>query len=61
VYVYAEKRWKLDLKAISMILVGYDDKSKAYRCYNPITQRIVSRDVKFHIKEEVSEVYTKEK
>jgi len=61
VYVHAEKR-KLDLKAISIILVGYDDKSKEYRCYNLITQKIVvNRDAKFHIKEEMSEVYTKEK
>lgn len=35
VHIHAEKRQKLDPKAISMILVGYDDKSKAYRCYNP--------------------------
>lgn len=45
-----------------MILVGYDDKSKAYLCYNPLMQKVViSRDVKFLIKDEISEIYVEEK
>jgi len=45
-----------------MILVGYNDKSKAYQCYNPLTQKIVvSRDVKCPVKEKVSEINTRVK
>jgi len=45
-----------------MILIGYDDKSKAYRCYNPLTQKVVvSRDVKFPVEEKISEINTRVK
>lgn len=48
VHVPSEKRQKLDPKAFAAILVGYDEQSKAYRCYNPNTRKVViSRDVKF--------------
>lgn len=48
VHVPAAKRRKLDNRADSMIFVGYDNQSKAYRCWNPVTDRIViSRDVRF--------------
>lgn len=34
--------------ATKMIFLGYDDKSKAFRCYNPDEKKIViSRDVRF--------------
>jgi len=45
-----------------MILVGYDDKSKAYRCYNPLIQKVVvSRDMKFPVEEKISEINTRVK
>lgn len=45
-----EKRRKLEKKAETMILVGYDNESKAYRCYNQNTNSvIISRDVRFVI------------
>lgn len=48
VHIEKEKRQKLDPTAIEMVLVGYDEHSKAYRCFNPKTHKvIVSRDVKF--------------
>jgi transposase InsO family protein len=43
-----ERRTKLEPKGMYAILIGYDDVSKAYRCLNPKTRKvIVSRDVKF--------------
>lgn len=37
---------KLDAKSVPTILVGYDEQSKAYCCYNPITRKIlISPDV----------------
>ena len=43
-----EKRRKFDPKAIPSILIGYDKQSKAYRCYDPATRKIiVSRSVRF--------------
>lgn len=57
VYIHKEKRQKLDPKAILTILVGYDENSKAYKCYNSSTQKvIISRDVTFPIQEEISEI-----
>lgn len=48
VHVPDEKRRKLDPKALRAILVGYDDASKAYRCFIPSTRKVVvSRDVRF--------------
>jgi len=42
------KRNKFDPKAIPSILLGYDEYSKAYHCYNAATRQIlVSRDVRF--------------
>lgn len=41
-------RKKLDNKSENCIFVGYIEQSKAYRLYNPITEKfIISRDVKF--------------
>ena len=42
------KRQKLDPKATATIFIGYDEQSKAYRCYHPPSRKIlVSRDVRF--------------
>ena len=49
VYVHGpkKKRRKLDAKAEKCILVGYSDKQKGYKCYNPEPKKLVSRDVVF--------------
>lgn len=48
VHVPAEKRRKLDNTVHEMVFVGYDENSKAYRCYDQGRNRmVVSRDVRF--------------
>lgn len=48
VHIPAEKRKKWDKTSTEMIFMGYDNASKAYRCYDPATKKLtVSRDVKF--------------
>ena len=48
VHVPAEVRSKLDPKAENCVLVGYSEEQKGYRCYNPLTKKIVvSQDVIF--------------
>lgn len=48
VHVSPAKRGKLDDVAVEMIFLGYDHNSKAYRCYNAETRKVViSRDVRF--------------
>ena len=47
-HVPKETRSKLDDKSEKCIFVGYDEQSKAYRLFNPITKKIiVRRDVVF--------------
>jgi len=47
-YLHVQKCTKLNPKSKPMILVGYDEVSKAYRCLNYIHKKIViSRDVVF--------------
>ena len=47
-HVPRETRRKLDDKSEKCIFIGYDEPSKAYRLFNPITKKvIVSRDVVF--------------
>lgn len=42
-------RHKLEAKAAECIMVGYSEKSKAYRTWNPITRRVItSCDVIFN-------------
>lgn len=48
IYVPKEKRRKLDNTAESMIFMGYDENSKANRCYDSIAKKLViSRNVRF--------------
>nr|KYP43697.1 Retrovirus-related Pol polyprotein from transposon TNT 1-94 [Cajanus cajan] len=45
-HVPAQLRTKLDDRSKKYILIGYDEKAKAYKLYNPVTGKIlVSRDV----------------
>lgn len=49
VHIPKEKRKKWDYKSQKLIFVGYDDNSKAFRCIDQKTRKvIVSRDVIFH-------------
>lgn len=42
------KRTKLDSKSLRTIFVGYDDQSKAFRCYDSVHKKIyISRNVRF--------------
>ncbi|RVW45415.1 Retrovirus-related Pol polyprotein from transposon TNT 1-94 [Vitis vinifera] len=48
VHIPDSKRTKLDDKSVKCVLLGVSEESKAYRLYDPISQKIiVSRDVKF--------------
>lgn len=48
VHVPDSKRTKLDDKSLSCVLLGVSEESKAYRLYDPISQKIIiSRDVVF--------------
>lgn len=48
VHLPKEERRKLDRTATKMVLVGYDEQSKAYRCYDSDKKKLViSRDVRF--------------
>lgn len=47
-YTWDTKRNKFDPKSISCVFVGYSDKHKGYRCFDPKTQRmLVTRHVVF--------------
>ncbi|KAK8571247.1 hypothetical protein V6N13_103376 [Hibiscus sabdariffa] len=47
-HVPVQIRKKLDDKGEKCIFIGYDERSKAYRLYNPLTKKlIISRDVEF--------------
>ena len=51
-HVPNEMKGKLDDKSKKCILVGYNENSKAYRLYNPISKKIIiSRDVHFNEEE----------
>lgn len=48
VHVPDSKRTKLDDKSLSCVLLGVSEESKAYKLYDPVSQRIrISRDVVF--------------
>jgi hypothetical protein len=47
-HVPEELRRKLDNRSEKCIFIGYNEQSKAYRLYNPVTKKfVVRRDVKF--------------
>jgi hypothetical protein len=47
-HVPTETRKKLDDRSERCIFVGYSEESRAYKLYNPITQKyVISRDVQF--------------
>nr|GEU52940.1 retrovirus-related Pol polyprotein from transposon TNT 1-94 [Tanacetum cinerariifolium] len=46
-HVPSQRRLKLDDKSEKHVFVGYDKQSKGYKLYNPITRKVVSRDVEF--------------
>lgn len=49
VHIPRELRHKLSVKSRRTSLIGYDDKTKAYRCFDPTTRKIlISRDVVFN-------------
>jgi hypothetical protein len=46
VHVPDQMRAKLDDKSMKLIFIGYDERSKAYKLYNPIQKKVISsRDV----------------
>ena len=48
IHVPDNKRGKLEDKSLKWVLLGVSEKSKTYRLYDPVSQKIiVSRDVKF--------------
>jgi hypothetical protein len=56
VYIPSQQRQKLDGKPIRRVFIGYSEESKAYRCHDPLTNRLcVSRDMIF----DEGEVYFK--
>ena len=47
-HVLDNKRTKLDSKSLKCVLLGISKESKAYRLYDPLSQKIIiSRDVIF--------------
>lgn len=54
VHIPKEKRRKFDPKSVKCVFVGYDGRSKAYRVWNPESNKIeVARDVIFLLEESV--------
>ena len=48
-HVPDQRRTKLDDKSKKLVLIGYDEKSKAYKLYDPLEKKIVaSRDVEIN-------------
>lgn len=47
-HIAKELRHKLGVKALKIVFLGYDNLTKGFRCYEPISNKIViSRDVIF--------------
>ena len=48
VHIPKQKRHKLDAKSSPFVFVGYDENTKGYRVYNPLTNKVqIARDVCF--------------
>lgn len=57
IHVPAVNRQKLDPKGVECIFIGYCDTSKAYRVFDPSTQKVmISRDVIFDELQEMTMV-----
>lgn len=51
-FLKKKKRIKLDNRGEKCIFIGYNEESKAYKLYNPLTNKVVvSRDVIFNEEE----------
>ena len=52
-HVPAQQRTKLEDWSKKYVFIGYDEKTKAYRLFNPITKKVImSRDVQIDDKSE---------
>jgi hypothetical protein len=48
VHVSKSEKSKLETKSIKCMMVGYDDQSKAYKCFDPKEKKVlISKDVVF--------------
>jgi hypothetical protein len=46
VHIPDQKRVKLDDKSLKLIFVGYDERSKAYKLFDPTNKKMhISRDI----------------
>lgn len=55
VHVPKSNRAKLDSKAFKCVFIGHDSHRKGWKCMDPVTKKVVSRDVMF---DKVSTYYT---
>ena len=45
-HVLAQQRTKLEDKSKKLVFIGYDEKTKGYKLFNPVTNKVLmSRDV----------------
>jgi hypothetical protein len=42
-HISDQMRTKLDDKSTKLLFLGYDERSKAYKLYNPIEKKVISR------------------
>jgi hypothetical protein len=41
-HVPDQRRTKLDDKSMNLVFIGYDERPKAYKLYNPIEKKVIS-------------------